>query len=389
MVLTNNTFNIFECREKLSELLSMESFPISYHGAKELLGNKKIICYGAGNGFNTFATFVLKPNGYIVNTIIDQKFLEKIICDGVQLCSPRDFQPTEEEKQDSIVVITIGKTEYHKEILQYLHSLGFHTIIFAWEIYEYLRHYSSHEIIDKGYSFYCEERDNILKCFDLLGDDESKLVFSRILFTHLLRKPFAIPSRPINEQYFPKDIILSKGYSRVINCGSYDGDTIRTLNSSCGKIETLICFEPDLDNFRALSCYLRDNAESIAQNIVAVPCGVYDREAQFRFAPNKMNSAISAQDDIFIQCFALDNILPNFMPTFICMDVEGAESEALKGAEILIKKNRPDLGISVYHYPNHIWEIPLWIDGLGLGYKLLLRNYTGFVTETVLYASIA
>lgn len=379
--------NILECREKLSELLSMESFPVSHHGAEELLGNKKIICYGAGNGFNTFATFVLKPSGYIVNAIIDQKFLEKNICDGVLQCSPRDFKPTEEEKQDSIVVITIGKTEYHDEILQYLHSLGFNQIVFAWEIYEYLQHYSSNKLIDKGYSFYREQRVNILKCFDLLSDDESKLIFSRILFTHLLRKPFAIPSRPMNEQYFPQDIKLSKGYSRVINCGSYDGDTIRTLNSTCGKIEDLICFEPDINNFLALSCYLRDNAESIAQNIIAVPCGVYDRESQFRFTPNKMNSAISDQGDFFIQCVALDNILPNFKPTFICMDVEGAESEALKGAEILIKKNKPDLGISVYHYPNHIWEIPLWIDSLGLGYKLLLRNYTGFVTETVLYAT--
>ncbi len=69
------------------------------------------------------------------------------------------------------------------------------------------------------------------------------------------------------------------------------------------------------------------------------------------------------------------------------MDVEGAELEALKGAETLIKQNKPDLAICVYHTPNHIWDIPFYLEGLGLGYKFCLRNYTSFISETVLYAA--
>ena len=69
------------------------------------------------------------------------------------------------------------------------------------------------------------------------------------------------------------------------------------------------------------------------------------------------------------------------------MDIEGAELEALKGAEKTIRADRPDLGICVYHSPSHLWEIPLYLHGLGVGYRLYLRNYTSLTGETVLYAA--
>ena len=83
----------------------------------------------------------------------------------------------------------------------------------------------------------------------------------------------------------------------------------------------------------------------------------------------------------------LDDIAKDFEPTFINMDIEGAELNALKGAENLIKKNKPDLAISVYHYPRHIWEIPLYLKSLNLEYKFYLRNYTSFSYDTIVYAT--
>jgi hypothetical protein len=72
----------------------------------------------------------------------------------------------------------------------------------------------------------------------------------------------------------------------------------------------------------------------------------------------------------------------------ITMDIEGVELQALMGAEKTIRRSSPDLGICVYHAANQIWEIPLYINSLGLGYKFYLRNYTSFSQETVLYATV-
>jgi FkbM family methyltransferase len=71
---------------------------------------------------------------------------------------------------------------------------------------------------------------------------------------------------------------------------------------------------------------------------------------------------------------------------FIKMDIEGAEPEALVGAERTIRKHRPQLAISVYHDLRHFASIPRWIAGLGLGYRLYLDHFTIHAEETVLFA---
>lgn len=71
---------------------------------------------------------------------------------------------------------------------------------------------------------------------------------------------------------------------------------------------------------------------------------------------------------------------------FIKMDIEGAELEALRGAEKTLARFRPKLGISVYHKPEHIVEIPEFLSRLGLGYEFYLDHFTTHAEETVLFA---
>lgn len=71
---------------------------------------------------------------------------------------------------------------------------------------------------------------------------------------------------------------------------------------------------------------------------------------------------------------------------FIKMDIEGAEFDALKGAEASIRAYRPKLAISIYHKLAHFWEIARWIDGLGLGYRMYMDHFTIHAEETMLFA---
>ena len=72
---------------------------------------------------------------------------------------------------------------------------------------------------------------------------------------------------------------------------------------------------------------------------------------------------------------------------FIKMDIEGAELEALKGSEDVLRQFKPKLAITVYHDFKDFWEIPQFLDGLGLGYRFYLRHFTIHAEETVLFAS--
>lgn len=74
--------------------------------------------------------------------------------------------------------------------------------------------------------------------------------------------------------------------------------------------------------------------------------------------------------------------------SFIKMDIEGAEMEALKGAAELIRRRRPDLAICTYHSISDLFEIPLYIHSLVPEYRLYLRHHTPVFCETVCYAVI-
>lgn len=68
------------------------------------------------------------------------------------------------------------------------------------------------------------------------------------------------------------------------------------------------------------------------------------------------------------------------------MDIEGAELQGLKGAKNIIVKNRPKLAICIYHKPEDILEIPLYLQSIVPDYKFYIRYYSNHDIETVLYA---
>ena len=377
-------------KEKIAELLKLTSFPNNPKNCVyDLFSNKKIILYGAGDGFITFSVFVLRRYGFKAYAVLDCKFKSGGTFSGIPAFSPLEYTPTNDEKENAIVVVTVGRKEYHEEIFNCLRSLGFKNVILSTDIYEYHIPYPSTELESEGFNYYLENKKQIMDCLDLFSDDLSCDIFTRCIQTHMLRKLIHIPYHSPKEQYFPRDINLSKGYSRFINCGAYNGDTIKQLITLHGKVAAIACFEPDIDNFKLLTEYLCENQNKIAKSIIAFPCGVFNEEKQLYFeSGNKWNSMTSHKGDSIIQCVSIDHVIPRFKPTFINMDIEGAELEALKGAELLIKKNKPDLAVCVYHAPNHMWDIPLYIQSLDLGYKFYLRNYTSLIGETVLYATI-
>jgi hypothetical protein len=72
---------------------------------------------------------------------------------------------------------------------------------------------------------------------------------------------------------------------------------------------------------------------------------------------------------------------------FIKMDIEGAEANALVGAQKTIAKFRPKLAICVYHKKDDFYSIPTLINQICPDYSFHLDHYTIHREETVLYAA--
>lgn len=68
------------------------------------------------------------------------------------------------------------------------------------------------------------------------------------------------------------------------------------------------------------------------------------------------------------------------------MDVEGAELETLKGAKNIICRDKPKLAVCIYHKPEDMTDLPIYIKSLVPEYKLYVRHYSEEKYETILYA---
>ena len=125
------------------------------------------------------------------------------------------------------------------------------------------------------------------------------------------------------------------------------------------------------------------------KKVTAIRAGVYKETTTLNFnAEGGKGSSISSTDEhtISIPVRAIDDTPECQNATFIKMDVEGAELDALKGAKATILRNKPKLAICIYHYHRDFVEIPKWIHSLVPEYKLYVRHHAFSVNETVLYA---
>jgi len=192
------------------------------------------------------------------------------------------------------------------------------------------------------------------------------------------------PHCPAQETYFPSDIFNLGEDEVFVDCGAFGGDSIREfLARTGGNFKQIVAIEPDAANYERLV-----GALSVlnADKIKCVQQALGERNDEVRFnalgtIASGIGEGISA-----VKSVILDEILVGMEPSFIKMDIEGAELMALRGAAGILRTHRPILAICLYHAAEDLWEIPLWLKALVPEYQLFLRRYSDECWETVCYA---
>lgn len=376
-------------KNRLSRFFEQSDFPEDAFFIHKIFSGRRLIVYGAGESFHYFKEIVMRRYGYAPSVVLDKKFAAGDTFEGVPAFPLDAYHPSADEQENAVAVVCLGSQLQCEEVAEMLRKKGYRNILSLMDIYEIHNPFAlPEELNHTGFSYYLKQRERIESCLDILADGRSRDVYISCLQTHMRRKPVAIPQCARIEQYTPHGIRLARGASRLIYCGVSVGEMARVLGD-IGAVRELVCFEPDPNHFRLAAEYLAMHHQRLASRVTVMPCAVYRHEAlePFTYSDTSFGSRILASGESRIQTVAIDHVLPGFDPTYIIMDVEGVEPEALKGAENTIRASRPDLAICVYHAPHHLWEIPLYLDSLNFGYKFYLRNYTGLVSETVLYAT--
>lgn len=359
----------------------------------EDLQGRQLYLYGAGNvGKRLFHN--LRANGITVAGFIDRN--PAVALPGVDAPIHLPDDPALATVRDNCTVILSGlfPLKICSDIKAKLSVLGFRHVHALHEVnFNQVNGGAFREtLFDDSYNkidILGNDRYKLEHAFSLLSGDSDRRLFLRYLKAHLTMD-FTRLDEPldISLQYLAHDISETRDYSRFVDCGGYDGDTFRGLTAQGCHIRSLAVFEPQTDMYRKYAATVKEHPARPEQAFL-FPCGVYAETTQLRFATNgdaQSAARVSAGGDSMIQCVRLDEALLGFAPTFIKMDIEGAETAALKGAQGLIETYGPSLAICVYHGLSDLWEIPWLISSMRSDYRYYLRNYNYLGLETVLYA---
>lgn len=352
--------------------------------------NAPIFIYGTGSVAQEVHR-VLTIKGLHLTGFMDHRLGEISDLNGAKIFQPNNEQITSEERLKAKIVLAIHNREVHiPSLIEKLKTLGYSQFISMIDLSDFFAEQLGARYWLTSRTFYQSHQSDIETIYNLWSDEVSRAVYSSLLRFRITGDFALLPTPDIQHQYFPTDLPIWTQPLRLVDCGAYDGDAISAFLNAGIKIDALAAFEPDLNNYKCLSQFADENSRNIHE-ISVWPCGVYSETIQLRFdAYQGEASSISSKGENTIQCIALDDALPNFAPTLIKMDIEGAEFDALLGARHLIATYRPGLAISVYHTPAHLWEIPLLVNQMAhennISYTYRLRAHGHNCFDTVFYA---
>lgn len=174
----------------------------------------------------------------------------------------------------------------------------------------------------------------------------------------------------------------------VLDCGAAYGDSAYWAYKNGAK--KIYCFEVTPDTLSILKETIINNELTSVAEIIPQALGKTSGEAYFSTFENAYSNCIASKKEencIVVPVTTIDIFCSehNVKPTFIKMDIEGAELDALEGAKETIRNNRPRLAISIYHKLEHMWEIPLLIHKIEPHYKFYCKK-NGPDCDFILYA---
>ena len=202
-----------------------------------------------------------------------------------------------------------------------------------------------------------DHRDELRRTYDLLSDEASREAFLGQLAWRLTLDYTVLPEpSPASETYFIPEIVPI-AHEVFVDCGAFDGDSVEAF-FAWNPSGRAVAIEPDPQNAAALKARMRRNGRERDVTIHQAAAAAAPGELAFE-ANGTAGSNLNDGGTTVVRCARLDGLLADDRPTFLKMDVEGAELDALKGAAETIRRHRPVLAICLYHKPEDLWQIPL------------------------------
>lgn len=183
----------------------------------------------------------------------------------------------------------------------------------------------------------------------------------------------------------PIEVMQQVNGKAIIDGGAYIGDSIHLFRNLFGQSQ-IYSFEPVKSTFETLSKIFQ--ADAAQGKVIPINKGLGAKVGTLRISHTRpVNDALASLKldynvkDLYeeVEVTTIDQEVKerNLQVGLIKLNVEGFETEAIKGALQTIRAQKPLLVISVGMMPQEFYELKPFIEQLNLGYKFALRR-SGF-----------
>lgn len=339
--------------------------------------NKKVFLFGAGLCGRSYLK-VFQRRNISLEGIIDNY---KTSLDGYPVCRLETVVSNYDIQECMIIISAPGsEDQIRKQVL----SIFPEEQVFTFAISRYGVGEENESSATK--EFFLENQVFLSEFYDQLGDDFSREVFCNIFIGRVTGDKEIFAKVRTGNFYYPPEIIALADGEILVELGSNNGDTLLDFIARCPAFQKAYCFEPD----SACLDVLHEISGKYKNRIEIIPKIAWDKKCDLYFCNNggDMSSFVDEKIDANAEVLPASSIDMEIQDpvTFIKMDIEGAELQALHGAENHIRRFKPKLAISVYHKKNDLVEIPKYLRSIRSDYIFYLRHHGNDDTDTVLYA---
>lgn len=279
--------------------------------------------------------------------------------------------------QDPEKIVLIGIWKYFDEISRQCESAG----VRFWD--GTLLSGVVFDTIAESSHFICENLHRLMGVCRKLADSRSVEIYIASQVSRIFRERGAMKPYRSSIQYIEPGIAALGEKETVFICGAGEGSAAAAVDNATKGTAEIHLFEPDAENFSKLC-----RAVGHMPNVCCVESGVGRDSGQLPFCGGMgENATFSLSGNQTAKVVSIDDYAESAgaIPTFITMDIEGWELEALHGAEKTIARHKPKLAVSLYHRASDFVNIPEFILGLRPDYNFYVRHYTDSYSDTVAY----
>lgn len=368
---------------------------VSYQGdVWSLMGScpEPLYLYGTGDGADKILDEMLRRDIRPAGIFVSEDFYRGQVFRGFSVTT---LSRLEAEGASFAVVIAFGS--HLPELIRRVKDIASRHRVFIPDV-----PVAGDQLFDA--SFYQAHQKELQQVRGLWADDISRDVFDSVLWYKLSGSP-----KHLFDCVSPKEEALALLYPKApaepqsyVDLGAYRGDTVHEFLSLMTSFPDsqvspdapyVTALEPDPKTFRKLKEAFGSRPHTRLLNGAA---GESSGEEPMVFGrgrgshvgssqiPDSQGSHIGQTPDPsapgvkVVPVYSLDDLDWPLPPSYIKIDVEGAEKEALLGVRRLIQNCHPRLNLALYHRSEDLFVLPLLIHEMAPELKLYLRRHDCF-----------